>query len=495
VGRQISMATRNELVAALRDRYARASRHEKSVILDEFTALTGYHRKHAIRVLNAASVRVGERRTGRRVYDEAVRMALVVVWEAADRICGKRLKVALPRFIESMERHGHLDLERTVKERLLKMSAATIDRLLARSRGEASAGKRRRRSTAVGRQVPIRTFADWDDAELGHFEADFVVHSGGSMTGSMVHSLVLTEVASGWTECVPLLNRNQALVVAGLEVLQERVPMGIRGLDTDNDSAFLNEAVLGYCRTRDIKFTRSRPYRKNDQAWIEQKNGAVVRRFVGYQRFEGLHAARILTRLYDAARLYVNYFLPSFKLKEKTRIGAKVAKRYHRPATPCERLLAHEAVPDDIKNTLREVRATLDPVRLLQVIRDAQRNLLELREGASIEDAGTPPTDEFLSVVTKLWRKGQEPPRKHKRHAKPHTWRTRADPFADAWPTILSWLETEPDITAREAMDRLLSDRPDDFKHGQLRTLQRRFQEWRSECAVALIRQAQREIA
>lgn len=491
MGRQLSMATRNELVAALRGRYAKAGRREKSRILDEFCALSGYHRKHAVRVLNEAGRRSEGRQPGRRVYDEAVRLALVEVWEAADRICGKRLKAALPSFIESMEEHGHLDLDASVRERLLTVSAATIDRLLAPSR--AATGKQRgRRRSAVGRQVPIKTFADWTDAKLGHFEADFVVHSGGSMAGTMVHSLVLTEVVSGWTECVALLHREQSLVIAGLEVVRQRLPMGIRGLDTDNDSAFINETVLAYCRKMGIEFTRSRPHRKNDQAWIEQKNGAVVRRFVGYRRYQGLPAARILSRLYEAARLYVNYFMPSFKLAEKTRTGAKVAKRYHAPATPCDRLLAHDRVPDDIKQRLRATKVTLDPVALLATIREAQVELLELGQQEAPGESQSPSTDELLAVVTQLWREGKQAPRKA---AKPRTWRTRPDPFAEVWPQVLSWLESEPELTATLALERLMVEQPDEFTAGQLRTLQRRFQAWRSDYAAALVGQAEEEVA
>ena len=486
MGRQISMATRNELVAAIRDRYAAASRNEKSRILDEFTALTGYHRKHAIRVLNAAVVRsAGQRLPGRRVYDEAVRIALVAVWEAADRICGKRLKVAIPSLVQAMERHGHLDLEPTVRARLLQISPATIDRMLAPEKGRGQ--RRRRRGTAVGRQVPVRTFTEWADAVPGEVEADFVVHSGGSMSGSMVHSLVVTDVTSGWTECIPLLNREQSLVVAGFTILRQRMPCGIVALNTDNDSAFINEAVLAYCQAHGIQFTRSRPHRKNDQAWIEQKNGAVVRRLVGYQRIEGLRAVQVLTRLYSAARLFVNYFQPSFKLHRKTREGAKVTKRYHPPATPYARLMAHADVSAEVKATLSAIRDTLDPVHLLGVIRAAQKELVNM--DAELEPVrGALTTDAFLEVVTDLWRKGEPSPKVRKKAREPRAWRTRKDPFDEHWPEIVGWLEREPDLTAREALERLIGRAAEGLSQRQLRTLQRRFQAWRSARAHALVR-------
>lgn len=398
----------------------------------------------------------------------------------------------MPSFVESMESNGHLSLDTTVRERLLSVSAATIDRLLAPSRDGASK-RRRRRGSSVGRQVPIKTFADWGDAQLGHFEADFVVHSGGSMAGTMVHSLVLTEVASGWTECVPLLHREQSLVIAGLDVLQERLPLGLHGLDTDNDGAFLNETVLAYCRARNIAFTRSRPYRKNDQAWIEQKNGAVVRRYAGYARYEGLDAVKALARLYGAARLYVNYFMPSFKLKRKTRTGAKVEKDYYPPETPCNRLLAHDKVPSEVKERLRSVRSGLDPVELLGTIREAQRALLELGEAIPTSETDQN-ADDVLAAVAQLWR-DRTPVGRRRATTTPRTWRTRADPFADVWPDVLSWLAVEPELTAKLALDRLFEEHPGAFKPGQLRTLQRRFQEWRFERALSLIGTTEKEVA
>jgi len=312
MGRRISMATRRELLDTVRARYAGKSREQKSRILDEFVATTGYHRKHAVRLLTQPRDSVAKR-AGRRIYDEAVRAALVLVWETADRICGKRLKAVLPILVGSMERHGHLHLDEEVRERLLSVSAATIDRLLSPVREKG--GQRRRRggaSSAIRRQVPVRTFGDWKDPCPGFFEGDLVAHCGGSMAGSFVHTFLLTDVASGWTEGVPLLVREQGLVTEALTTLRARLPMALRGLDTDNDSVFMNEILVAYCVEHGIELTRSRPYRKNDQAWIEQKNGAVVRRLVGYDRLAGVAAAQVLARLLDVARLYVNFFQPSF---------------------------------------------------------------------------------------------------------------------------------------------------------------------------------------
>jgi hypothetical protein len=190
----------------------------------------------------------------------------------------------------------------------------------------------------------MRTFADWNQPAPGSMEMDLVAHCGTVNRGSYVHSLVLTDIASGWTEAAPIVVRAGSLVVETLGRIRDSLPFALRALDVDNGSEFVNDRMIEYCLSHGIELTRSRPYRKNDQAWIEQKNGAVVRKLLGYRRFEGLAAARAITRLYGASRLFVNFFQPSFKLAAKHRDGAKVAKRYHPPQTPCERLLQSESI-------------------------------------------------------------------------------------------------------------------------------------------------------
>lgn len=492
--RHVSMGTRNEVLGALVERYRNASRPARALILDELVAITGYHRKHAIRLLGGREHLDPSKtvRVGRRIYDDAVKETLILIWEAADRICGGRLEVVIPDFVESMERHGHLCLDPAVRDKLLAVSVATIDRLLRpiRARGKGSRKRRRRPNALLKRQVPVRTSSDWNNEPPGFCEADFVAHNGGVITGACVHSLVVTDVSSGWTECLPLVVRQQALVVEALEVLQARLPFPLLGLDTDNDGAFMNESVFDFCRTRRIKLTRSREYRKNDQAWIEQKNGSVVRRLVGHSRFTGMVTARTLGRLYQLSRLYVNFFQPSFKLRSKTREGAKVTKTYFKPATPCERLLNSKEVSEPIKESLREQRRALDPVRLLHGIRELQATLCALARPPGSEHGEVPASqslDAFLAALPRLWRDGEVRPTHRTTPASPRTWRTRADPFKDVWPEVLGRLQDEPDATAKELFERLRRDHPGDFQPGQLRTLQRRVREWRHAMAGELI--------
>jgi hypothetical protein len=405
------MEARRELIEAVRERYRKAGRTEKNQILDEFAELAGYHRKYAIRVLRSERrTRIPSQRSERRAYHEAVITALTIIWEAADRICGKRLKAVLTTFVESMEQHGHLCLDGEVRERLLGMSAATIDRLLRPVRASAKQGRRRASlNTPLRKSITIRTYEDWKNPPPGYFEMDMVAHCGGSVAGSHVHSLVLTDIASGWTEAAALMVREQTLVTVTLDEIRSRLPFPMLGLDVDNDGAFINEILLGYCRKRELELTRSRVYKKNDQAWIEQKNGAVIRKLVGHGRLEGTEATIALADLHKVARLYVNFFQPSFKLKSKTREGSKVIKKYHAPATPCEQLLADNRVGTLVKEQLRQQFAALDPVQLLNQLRQAQEEIARLESGASAEEpsrAGVK-LEQFVRSLATAWRYGE----------------------------------------------------------------------------------------
>ena len=262
----ISAETRKELVAAVATRYQDGTAADEACILDEFVALTGYHRKHAIRVLNGKAPKFPGRRGRRCLYDQAVTEALVVLWEASDRVCGKRLKALLPILVPALESHGHLRLDPKVREQLMAVSAAAIDRRLAEPRSVTRAQRRRSSQKRLRSSVPVRTFANWQNPEPGFVKAELVAHCGGAMSGSFVWTLVLTAVASGWTDCAPLLVREARLVVEALGQLRGALPFPLRGIDTDNGSEFLNETLVSYCSQEGIELTRSRPYRKNDQA-------------------------------------------------------------------------------------------------------------------------------------------------------------------------------------------------------------------------------------
>jgi hypothetical protein len=493
MARRISMSTRTELVATIRERYQRSVKADRTSILDEFVAVTGYHRKHAIRVLSAdkpPGVRV--RRVPRR-YGAEVREALITLWEASDRVCSKRLKPLIPVLLPALERHGRLVIDTVQRALLMQISPASMDRLLSQVRLMARGGRRRRAgfSSAVRRAVPVRTFGDWNDPPPGFVEVDFVAHSGPSSSGSFVQTLVLTDIATGWTECVPVVVRSGELVIEALMTAMTLFPFPLRGVDFDNDGAFMNDPVVDWCRAQGLEVTRARAYRKNDQAWVEQKNGAIVRRLIGYGRLEGFAAARSLARLYAAARLHGNLFQPSFKLKEKKRIGARVIKCYHAPAPPIARVLAHAAVSEDSKAQLRRLYAQADPVLLLAEIRAAQAELGERVDRRGTEPASPQPIavdlDRFAASLRTAWREGERRPTHRRPYRRRKPIPQRSSMLDEVRDQIQAWLDREPALPAVEILGRLKTADAARFTDKHLRTVQRAVKAWRGQQARRIL--------
>ena len=491
------MGARRELLAVVAERYRATGRREKGLILDELCATTGWHRKHALRALSrSGSKSLAEeraaRRRGRR-YD-AIKDALIALWEASDRVCGKRLVVMIPTLLPALERHGRLRLGAIERTLVLSVSAATIDRLLGDVKVAAAGGRRRRVGfySAIRREVPIRTFNDWNEPQPGFCEIDMVAHGGTSVAGSFIQTLTMVDVATGWTECLPLIARDGGLVVEAIKRAQSLFPWLLRGADFDNDSSFMNDVVVPWCRGQKIEVTRSRAYKKNDQAFVEQKNGAVVRRLVGYGRFEGAEAAKAMARLYAAARLYVNFFQPSFKLKQKRREGAKVIKRYHDPATPFERALAHPKVDKAVKRRLRQMHRTLDPVALLAEIRAAQTELgerVDRRAGKSAAPLPAQSSDAaaFAKALGKTVEVG-EPRATHRRPKRRYKTRVRMPSMLDPHvATVEDWLAAEPQLTALAIVGRLSERHPEQFGKKQHSIVQRLLKALRRKAAEKLI--------
>jgi hypothetical protein len=355
-----------EYAAALRARYATAGKAEKGRLLDGFCAATGYHRKAAVRRLRRAPAE--QRRAGRRPPQDgrAVREALETVWEAADRACGKRLAPFLPDLVPLLERHGELALDPAVRVQLLGLSAATIDRLLrpARQRRGRRPTAQQPSSAGLRAQIPLRTFGDWAGTQPGALQADLVAHCGESTAGFYLTTLLAVDVATGWTEVEAAWGKGQERVGSGVYRIRERLPFPLRELHTDNGGEFINALLYPWCQREAIRLTRGRPYRKNDQAWVEQRNWQVVRRLVGYQRFGSRAAHAQLGRLYEAVRRSVNFFQPMRKLTDKTREGARVRKHFDQARTPYQRLLATEALSPTQRDGLERLSRRLNPVAL-----------------------------------------------------------------------------------------------------------------------------------
>ena len=515
--RIMSLTSRRELVASIGPRYRQAPRKQKQQILNEFVAATGYHRKYAIHLLNQAEPDhppARPQRKGRqRVYTGEVQEALGVVWKVANRICSKRLVPFLPELVDALERHGHLVLSSEIKTRLLGISPATVDRLLGGLR-RAGAGVGRggsERSSFLKQQVPIRTFSEWEGAQTGYMEADLVAHCGGDVSGSYLHTLVLTDVVTGWTECLALLFRDQQMVLQAVCQARRQLPVPLLALDTDNGSEFLNSSLYDYCEAEQIIFTRSRPYKKNDQCFVEQKNGVVVRQFIGYERFEGVEPCRILTQLYSRLRLYLNFFQPSMKLLTKTRLGSRVRKSYDQAQTPYQRLQAAAGVPSAVKDKLQAQFMALDPVQLLLDIRSLQDQLWAYADverstslSAPFSKNGTESQPEPMAILAKRMaqpgngsketsplsphaletdeteRRYRRSKRQRRPYQGPRWWRTRPDPFAEVWSDAEQQLVKRPDLSAKALFEWLQQRYPGQFQDNQLRTFQRRVRAWRT---------------
>jgi hypothetical protein len=339
---------------------------------------TGYHRKYAIRLLRHGPPRrsVGRRR-GHSIYTLAVIQALTDIWEVCGRICSRRLQPFLPEILQVLEQHQELVLPADTKALLLRMSRATMDRLLkpARARHPQRGLSTTKPGTLLKKAIPVRTFADWDDARPGFLELDLVAHCGDSAGGEYIHTLDTVDISTGWSVCVAVPNRGQLAVFGALQIVRQRLPFPLRGIDSDNDSAFINDHLYRYTQREQITFTRSRPYKKNDQAHVEQKNWSIIRRLVGYDRYDSPEALTRLNAFYEDLRLYVNFFQPSMKLVTKQRVDNKVRKRYDPAQTPYQRVLRSPDVQDAVKDELRQTYAALNPVALKRRI-DAQLNTL-----------------------------------------------------------------------------------------------------------------------
>jgi len=390
---RLAMKARQEVTKATAGQYRGASKKEKGKILDQFIATTGYSRWYARLVLRHEGRRVQtskhtivvvERKSRRsrkraRYYDEKVQIALVKLWRIMDYVCGKRLQPMLPELITVLERYNEFRCDRETKAKLLRISAASIDRLLQpeRRKYELRGRAGTKPGTLLKKQIPIRTFAEWDEQQPGFVEIDLVAHDGGLAAGDYCQTLDVTDIATTWTETLAVRNKAQTWVFAALKEMRQKLPFPLLGIDSDNGSEFINTYLLSYCQQQKLSFTRSRPYRKNDNCFVEQKNYSIVRRAVGYQRYDTELQLRLLNELYAVLRLYSNFFQPTMKLTSKERVGSKVTKRYDRAQTPYQRVLAAPKVSNAAKERLRAQYQSLNPAALKRKLMRLQDQLLK----------------------------------------------------------------------------------------------------------------------
>jgi hypothetical protein len=372
-----------EYAEAVRRRYFRAAKKAKTEILNEFVSTTGMHRKAVIRSLNRRGRSSGKKKRGRpKLYRHEAIAALKAAWEASHCLCSKRLQPFLPELVGILKRCGELTMTEETEAQLCQMSPSTIDRALRCWRGS---GTRRGLSTTkpgtlLKNSIPIRTFSDWNENKPGFLEADLVAHCGESVEGFHLTTLSTVDVATGWCEPVAVWGKGQERVGGAVYHVRKQLPMPMLGLDSDNGSEFINQSLYNYCQRHGIIFTRSRSYKKNDSCHVEQKNWTVIRRVIGYERYSSKAAFQALQDIYTLLRLYVNFLQPVSKLVRKRRHGAKVYKVYDTAQTPYQRLLTSGVLTEHKKRELADTYSALNPVTLLEQIRQSVEHLCTLAD-------------------------------------------------------------------------------------------------------------------
>ena len=369
-----------ELIKHYRKQYQRATKKRKSEILGFITEATGYSRKHAIALLNhRPRLKSPSRRTKGSRYARLYE-TLRFIWATSNFLCGKRLAPFLPELLGALKRHGEISISDEDEALLLHVSAATIDRLLTPARREIRLRGRAttKPGTVLRNQIPVRTFADWNDDRPGFLEIDLVAHCADSASGEYINTLDMTDISTGWTVAAAFMGRSERFCTQAIEEAKALFPFPILGLDSDNGSEFINYHLKSYCERNKITFTRSRPWKKNDSAHIEQKNWDIVRKMIGYARLDTDDQLDVLKRIYNLLALYQNYFQPSCKLLQKTRIGARVTKKYDTAQTPAQRLLSRQDTPEPVKENLQANFQGMNPAQLLRTINQLVDDLYNL---------------------------------------------------------------------------------------------------------------------
>jgi len=383
---RLKLKEKQAVTRKLRKKYKQGSKKQKGEIIDWLVEVAGYNRKYAATLLrNGVNKKTKPNKpkpkSGRPPkYDEEVFLALRRIWFTEGCICGKRLAPFLKELVPVLKRFGEIDVTDEVEEKLLNISPATVDRLLKPvKKGLNFTGRSSTKpGTLLKSEIPIKTFSEWDNTVPGYVEIDLVAHCGSNTSGEFTYTLDVTDVTTGWTETKAVKNKARVWVFRALEEITKRLPFQVEGIDSDNGSEFINHHLVNYCKENEITFTRSRPYRKNDNCYVEQKNWSVVRKTVGYRRYDTLEERNLLNKIYRKLRPYTNFFQPSMKLVGKQRDGAKVTKTYDKAKTPYRRLLGVGSISRSSKYRLEEEYDSLNPAELNREIESLRRELYRI---------------------------------------------------------------------------------------------------------------------
>ena len=368
----LTMGQRKSISCEIRKRYRKATKNHKTRILDEFVKTTGYNRSYARFVLGSLKKqgRKKKRTVRKRIYDANVFYPLRTIWIAADGICGQRLKPFIPELVRILEKNREIKLNKKVRDKLLSIGSATIDRMLkATKKGYRLYGRSTTKpGTLLRSTIPVRTFSDWDEKKPGFFETDLVALCGESVRGEYINALNLTDVATSWVGLEAIMGKAQSRVYPAIDAVRNRLPFQMLGLDPDNGTEFINWLLKRYCDENKITFTRIRPYRKNDNCYVEQKNYTVVRRFLGYARYDTDKQLIFIKEILKIVEDYANFFQPVMKLKEKQRIGTNVKKKYDIAKTPYQKLVESGVINERKKEELQQYYETLNPLAMKRQI-------------------------------------------------------------------------------------------------------------------------------
>lgn len=377
----MTKTTRKELLSAIKQRYLKATREEKTEILNEFCKSTDYNRLYAIRILQAGHQYKSWTRNRPSTYDSKFMLLVIRLWELLDYPCGTRLKPQLLPLVESLVRSGELpEVSESWKRQLRKISAKTLDRRLKRERITRRLKKNRgttRHGSLLKSSVPIR-ITNWDTRRIGFMEMDTVAHCGDQLAGDFIYSLDIVEIATGWSEQIAVMGKGEEGIVKAIEAIKQALPFDLKGLDSDTGSEFVNWHMVRWCKENNLSFTRSRPYYKNDNAYVEQKNYTHIRKWLGYRRYDTQNQLQMIKDLYrNELRQFNNFFRPVMKIISKEKVNNSVCKKkYGQALTPYQRLMQSNQIPPKTRSALQKLYESLNPVKLKATIEAKLKRIL-----------------------------------------------------------------------------------------------------------------------